>query len=264
MVSKAKQVGVGAMSESREALERHNAFFVYFFDDEVPVLLREVLASRRAGWRIVDVGCGDGTLVWALKRAGLLRPDDRVEGVDLSRVRVENFRRYTGYPARTYDGGRLPWPSGSVDLVMTTQVLEHVEDESAFLRELCRLVKPRGRVFLSTVMKRPWAWYFYRNPYGRWVLEPTHLREYNSLEELELVFRRNGLEPLNHRTTAVTFSPFNTWLRVWYRLFKPKNFLESVRMTPWLRWAQRFRVRIPGYFYVDFILRTAVIRRRGF
>lgn len=261
MVSKAKQVGVGAMSESREALERHNAFFVYFFDDEVPVLLREVLASRRAGWRIVDVGCGDGTLVWALKRAGLLRPDDRVEGVDLSRVRVENFRRYTGYPARTYDGRRLPWPSGSVDLVLNTGVLEHVEDEAGFLSELRRVLKPSGRIFLSTVTKRPWAWYFYRNRYGRWVLEPTHLREYGSVEELGGLFLRNGLKVERWRTEPVRFSLVNPFLRLVNRLLGPKDFLASIHKVGWVRALQRLRVRIPGYDLADFLLARSGARR---
>lgn len=48
------------------------------------------------------------------------------------------------------DDGRTPWPDASFDAVVSIEVIEHVEDQFAFLRELARIAKPGGLVVVST------------------------------------------------------------------------------------------------------------------
>lgn len=62
--------------------------------------------------------------------------------------------------------GSVPSPDGSFDAVLSTQVLEHVADPSAYLRECVRLLRPGGRLLLST----HGIFYFHPDPvdYWRW------------------------------------------------------------------------------------------------
>jgi SAM-dependent methyltransferase len=62
--------------------------------------------------------------------------------------------------------GTIPLPSGSVDLVMSTQVLEHVEDPRAYLAECARVLRPGGKLLLST----HGLMYYHPDPedYWRW------------------------------------------------------------------------------------------------
>jgi SAM-dependent methyltransferase len=103
---------------------------------------RYMLAWARAvgpGARILDFGCGDGTVV----KAG------RAEGLDV--LGADAF--YEGSPVRKdvddpsiheIRDGRLPFPDGTFDLVLSNQVFEHVEALEATLEDVERVLKPGG------------------------------------------------------------------------------------------------------------------------
>ena len=93
------------------------------------------------GRAILDVGCGIGTYV---RKLGEL--SDRVYGVDIEAARV---RRGEGLPGLAAAAGEaLPFADASLDVVLLNEVIEHVRDEAATLREACRVVRPGGRVVI--------------------------------------------------------------------------------------------------------------------
>jgi hypothetical protein len=57
-----------------------------------------------------------------------------------------------------------------------------------------KLTKPSGFIYISSVIKKPWAVYKYRNK-GKFVLDPTHEREYKDKEEFSSLF--SGLKIIN-------------------------------------------------------------------
>ena len=71
----------------------------------------------------------------------------------------------------------------SIDLYISTQVMEHVDDK-AMISEIGRVCKKGALIYITTVYKKPWAWYYYKNDKGCTVLDPTHLREYTADEQL--------------------------------------------------------------------------------
>ncbi len=109
------------------------------------------------GTRLLDFGCGSGaqTLHFA-------RDFERIVGVDvdagfLREFAVEIVRRdLTGHilPVQ-YDGTHLPCADGSVDCVVSFEVLEHVTDEQAALSEMYRVLCPGG-VLVMSVPNRWW------------------------------------------------------------------------------------------------------------
>ncbi|MCX8107469.1 MAG: methyltransferase domain-containing protein [Verrucomicrobiae bacterium] len=102
------------------------------------------LRPDRPGGRVLDVGCGVGQVVRTLKEEGY-----DACGVDVSEPCIRRAR-LAGLNCSIYDGRRLPYPDTYFDSVGAFNVLEHVEEPEAFLVELVRVTKPRGRVVVSS------------------------------------------------------------------------------------------------------------------
>lgn len=99
----------------------------------------------------------------------MLPPEANYIGIDTART-LEEF----GYrvPDTTYyDGKRWPLDDGSVDVVLATETIEHVESISEFFSEAARCVRPGGRLILTV----PFAarWHFI--PYDYWRFTPSGL-----------------------------------------------------------------------------------------
>ncbi len=97
-----------------------------------------------------DAGCGEGYA------AGLLRsawPAVRVVGVDYDAVTTSHAARTHGGEQTAYLRGALtalPLVTGSADVTVSLQVLEHIWTPGDFVRELARVTRPGGVVVLST------------------------------------------------------------------------------------------------------------------
>jgi 2-polyprenyl-3-methyl-5-hydroxy-6-metoxy-1,4-benzoquinol methylase len=91
---------------------------------------------------IFDVGCGGGAL-----HAFIEPLFDRYVGIDL--VRFDSFPSdCVFYPANLDDG--LPFAESSADVVVAAEIIEHLENPRAFVRELARVAKPEGSIILTT------------------------------------------------------------------------------------------------------------------
>src|ERR1700679_2332543 len=105
------------------------------------------LAGDVAGRRILDVGCGSGPISAALRDRGAT-----VAGFDPSTTIVELARKRLGPDAdlQIADLGRpLPYPAGAFDDVIAALVLHYLEDWTAPLAELRRVLRPGGRLIAS-------------------------------------------------------------------------------------------------------------------
>ena len=105
-----------------------------------------LLAEVRRGERVLDLGCGAGRFVAALRAAGA----DAV-GVELAEAALERARRnVAGADLRLLEpDGSLPLDHGDVDLVWCSEVLEHVPDTAALLTEVRRVLKRGGRLLVT-------------------------------------------------------------------------------------------------------------------
>ncbi len=103
------------------------------------------------GRRVLDLGCGEGPL------RDLLEPSLHVVGVDISIDSLRTARRDGDHPSLIQADGTvaLPFADGAFDMVVCSEMLEHVTAPASVLAELRRVCSPNGRVILTVPIERP-------------------------------------------------------------------------------------------------------------
>ena len=114
-------------------------------------ILRAVLP--RSGGVLVDLGCGDGEFTAEVgRRAGVVR----VVGVEFIDSLAERARE-AGVEVLVADlGERLPIDDGSIDIVHSNQVIEHLPRTDQFMAEVRRILRPDGYAIISTNNLASW------------------------------------------------------------------------------------------------------------
>jgi len=99
-------------------------------------------AGERINGCILENGCGVGIYVEHLAPLG-----GSVIGLEYDFERAAEARR--NYPQIINAAGEsLPLPSGTFDLILSHEVIEHVQDDQTAIREMVRVLQPRGRLLL--------------------------------------------------------------------------------------------------------------------
>lgn len=102
------------------------------FDRRIEVLTRTLADFIPANARVLDIGCGSGTLA---RRIMALRPDVTIEGIDVL------VRPGTEIPVTEFDGDNIPWEDGHFDIALFVDVLHHTEAPARLLAEAKRVSK---------------------------------------------------------------------------------------------------------------------------
>lgn len=109
-------------------------------DRRLAMILRA--AGERARGRVLENGCGVGMYVEKLAASG-----GTVFGLEYDFARAAEAR--TRSPRILNAAGeRLPFPSESFDLILSHEVLEHVQDDREAVREMIRVLNPGGRIVI--------------------------------------------------------------------------------------------------------------------
>jgi SAM-dependent methyltransferase len=102
------------------------------FDRRIEVLTRTLADFIPANARVLDIGCGSGTLA---RRIMALRPDIVIEGIDVL------VRPGTEIPVTRFDGDTIPWADDHFDIALFVDVLHHTEAPARLLAEAKRVSK---------------------------------------------------------------------------------------------------------------------------
>jgi ubiquinone/menaquinone biosynthesis C-methylase UbiE len=131
-----------------------------------------------AGQTVLDVASGAGFGLQMLRQAG-----GRPVGLDYDAGALAEVRGVEPDARLVHgDATHLPFADGSIDLVVSFETLEHVPDAEAMVREIRRVLRPRGRLVLSTPNRA-------FGPSERHTSNPFHMREFTSDELHELLCR---------------------------------------------------------------------------
>jgi ubiquinone/menaquinone biosynthesis C-methylase UbiE len=192
--------------------------FDYFIELRLGLALSRV-ASKRASWRapqLLDFGCGIGV---AAARLAERVPEAEVVGVDPSAESIRAAEKQ-GAPRTRFvvsTETRLPFPDASFDLVYSNGTFHHIPhaDHPAILRELHRVVRPGGDIFI-----------FENNPFNPATVAAMHFSPLDA--EARMV-----LPPiLKRRLMAAGFRAHAPR----YYIFFPVGFLALRPLEPYLGW----------------------------
>jgi SAM-dependent methyltransferase len=150
-------------------------------------ICREVTDRRP---RILDVGCGTGANLLMLSKYG------DAEGVDVSEDALAFCRERGLDKVKLGAAEALPYDAGTFDLVTALDVVEHLDDDLAGLKEMRRVLRPGGRalLFVPTFM-------------FLWGLQDdvSHHRRRYRLSELRRVLEQAGFEIERTTYANITF-----------------------------------------------------------
>jgi SAM-dependent methyltransferase len=136
----------------RNTAEQCRDLAASFFD----VLIRQLVEQRQGPLKILDFGCGSGQLVATLRTLGY------------DAYGCDTWGRYSHKPPAderlreiTLEPYRIPFDSEAFDVVVSTTVLEHVQDKEECFREIHRVLQPSG----SAIHLFPGRWYLPTEPH---------------------------------------------------------------------------------------------------
>ena len=106
---------------------------------------------------VLDVGCGSSHIIGALPQGSV--------ALDVLANKLRFARRFRA-PRVRGSGFTLPFADASFPCVLCSQVIEHVPMRPSMIDELCRVLKPGGRLVLGTPDYDRWEWVWIEKAYG--------------------------------------------------------------------------------------------------
>jgi SAM-dependent methyltransferase len=134
----------------------------------------------RAGETVLDVGCGKAELAHDLAdRAGAA-----VTGIDVNRDALAFARaRFASDRLELVEGDARTWePGRSFDVVVLSNVLEHIEDRVGLLQRLAEVTHARRFLIRVPVLEREWSVGLRRDLGVFYYSDPTHYTEYDAAQ----------------------------------------------------------------------------------
>ncbi len=124
----------------------------YDVQRRLDVVFDQLLTEDIAGLRLLDVGCGTGRFSERARRRGA-----RVVAMDLGPRLLEITLDKADIWPVVGDGLMLPFKDEGFDVVVSSEMIEHTTNPAAAVREMARVLKPRGRLVL-TCPNKAWLW----------------------------------------------------------------------------------------------------------
>lgn len=107
--------------------------------------IAEIVRRLQPRW-MLDVGCGDGRLARAIRSRC---PGVQIHGCDLSGAALARSSGLDRHERVDLDGGRLPAEDAQFDLVIASEVLEHLVHPDRAVAECARVLQPGGHLLVT-------------------------------------------------------------------------------------------------------------------
>lgn len=195
----------------------------YLKDDEIETppfvqqRLEEIVAEfapYRKTNRLLDLGCGAGGLLQAARHHGW-----NAQGLDVSSHAADHVREL-GFEVFEGELHEAAYPAGHFDVVTAAELLEHIFEPQALLREVARILRPGGLFWTTT----PHARGISARMLGlkwRCIWPPEHLQLF-SIRGLKALLRESGFRDIHVDTTG------GNPVEIWHALGRTKEAPKTV------------------------------------
>lgn len=164
-----------------------------------------------AGERVLDIGCGIGAVAYDVaEKAGA-----KVVGIDINPKNIAHAQKHHAHPYIQYITGDAlqAIPNEAFDVVILSNVLEHLHQRAEFLRDLQRAAHPSRMLIRVPLFERDWRVPLKKELCVEWRLDPTHEIEYT----LESFYDETSAANLK-----ITYKEVR-WGEIWAELVPKKN-----------------------------------------
>lgn len=165
----------------------------------VPWIMKEIRKNIGFHGRVLDLGCGAGLLTNQVAKAGYQATGIDISSSSLKVAKARDKTRTVDYVEG--DVYNLPFADRSFDVVIATDLLEHVSDPRHVVTEASRVLQPGGLFFFHTFSKNLFAWAFVIEGMKFFVRNtPDHLHVYSlfiSPKNLLRILRNCGLDEVS-------------------------------------------------------------------
>lgn len=130
---------------------------------------------------VLDIACGTGfgsEFIVSQKPKEVYSVDVADDAINFTKEKLKGFKNCFVYKQ---DGTKLSFEDNFFDLIFSIETIEHIDKDEAFLKELFRVLKPSGKLIISTPNGD------ITNPDGGKPENPFHIREY-SVSEFKKLF----------------------------------------------------------------------------
>lgn len=161
-----RATAIGRGEHPKHRLTRYHDFFVERIAD---------------GARVLDVGCGYGAVARTIARA---RPLATVLGVELDEGRLTAAKAADNPPNLSFAraDATVSLPAGPWNVVVLSNVLEHIENRVGFLKALVATARPSAILIRVPLFERDWKMAMRREVGAGWMSDPEHFIEHTQAE----------------------------------------------------------------------------------
>jgi ubiquinone/menaquinone biosynthesis C-methylase UbiE len=180
---------------------------------------------------VLEIGCGGGALLSEIKRRGAT-----AIGVDISinQVKYAN-KQLRNVDVIVCDAAYLPFRNNHFTQCFAIEVLEHVQNPSAVMNEIHRVLENNSELIIVVPNDR--NWFIHRILEGHFsaaFYDYGHLHDFSSIKKITPFLK--GFEFLTARENIVATIPLNSILsqlfRIFYRVLNQKNNLTPTKKYP--------------------------------
>ena len=171
--------------------------------------------------KILDFGCGDARYKEIISRK------NSYTGVD---VKISGHPEDNKNYDMLWDNNKLPFLDESFDVVVCTEVLEHVEELNITIQELRRVLKKGGLMFITM----PFIWAEHEKPYDFRRFTSFGIKKvftdygFNIISHKKLVKGKNAFQQIFYSETSRNFSKYykNNFIKLFIKIYF--NFLNTI------------------------------------
>lgn len=200
----------------------HQIIYFAIHSERYKYILKKILSCKSPPAKILDIGCYPMHLFRALKDIGF-----HLEGISSQNEKVD------GVVNLNIETDRWPFPDSSFDLVLMTEVIEHlIGDPINYLSEIKRILKPNGLLLITT----PNALKF-----QNLLLLLTHQNIYFPLEQLsqDIYFRHSREYSMSELVSILKKADFRLVQNEYFTAYPPyrqknKSDKFSLKLVKWL------------------------------
>lgn len=218
--------------------------------------VKEILSNlrrRHTSLNIIDVGCRKGVCLWGLIKLGLISSKDLVVGLDVDLASLKQLKQSLNLDIVLGDAQSLPFRDNVFHFLWSNQVIEHIPDDLKALKNFFRVLRDEGIAKIETVIKGRFAIYWYRGGEG-FCLDPSHIREYKSREEIESLISGADLHIKRLRVYRGSLSLASLILQLLVKVGIISYYKAFAHEYPYI--LRKIKFPMIGYYGVDIIAST--------